>query len=296
MRVVVTGGTGLLGAALVARLRLGLHEIIVLSRTPHRTGQVHWDAQSSTGGWTQHLDGADAVIHLAGESLSGWRWTARRMARIRDSRVLSTRALVTAIKAATRPPAVLISGSAIGYYGPHGDEPLAEDSPPGSDFLANVCVEWEREAMAAAAVTRVVTIRTGLALDRTDGALPRMALPFRFFIGGPLGSGQQYVSWIHRDDWVQMVHWAIHDDQVSGPLNVTAPNPVPNHAFAKALGRALHRPAVVPVPERALQLALGPEMASMLLQGQRVLPAKAESLGFQFKYPQLEPALKALLR
>jgi uncharacterized protein (TIGR01777 family) len=296
MRVVVTGGTGLLGSALVARLRAEVHEVTVLTRLPRRPGHVQWDAESPTGNWTSALEGAHAVVHLAGESLAG-RWTRRKKARIRDSRVLSTRALVTAIKAARQPPAVLISGSAMGYYGPHGDEPLTEESPAGSDFLASVCVEWEREALAAAPATRVVLVRSGLALDRSGGALPPMTAPFYVFMGGPLGSGRQYMSWIHRDDWVQMVHWALTSDQVSGPINATAPNPVTNREFMKTLGRVVHRPAVVAVPSFALRLALGGEMAqSMLLNGQRVLPAVAESHGFKFKYAQLEPAFRALFR
>ena len=184
----------------------------------------------------------------------------------------------------------------MGFYGVHQDESLTEASPAGNDFLASVCVEWEREALAAASATRVVTIRTGLALDRSGGALPQIARPFSFFAGGPMGSGHQYMSWIHRDDWVRMVHWAMTNAQVSGPLNAAAPNPVTNREFAKTLGRVLRRPAFVTTPPFALRLALGEMADALLLSGQRILPAKAQSLGFTFRYPQLEPALRAIYR
>ncbi len=294
MRVIVTGGTGFLGGALVERLRGDGHTITVLTRGPTGAGAVHWDPETPSAEWTSTLDGADAVIHLAGASIAGGRWTPKRKALIRDSRVKSTRAVATAIRAARRPPSVFVSGSAMGIYGSRGDEPLTEDSPPGSSVLASVCVEWEREALAAASASRVVLVRTGLALDRSGGALPRIALPFSFFAGGPIGSGRQYMSWIHRDDWVEMVRWALSNSAVSGPLNATAPNPVTNREFAKTLGRVLGRPAFVPTPAFALRLALGEMAEELLLTGQRVLPAKAQSLGCTFRYPLLEPTLRAI--
>lgn len=277
MRIVVTGGTGFLGRALVGRLREDGHTVTALPRGSTR------------------LDGADAVINLAGASIAGGRWTAERKALIRDSRVHTTRALAAAILAARHPPSVFISGSAIGIYGPRGDEPLVEDSPPGSDFLATVCVEWEREALAAASVSRVVLVRTGLALGRSGGALPQIALPFYFFAGGPIGPGRQYMSWIHRDDWVEMVRWALSNAAVSGPLNATAPNPVTNRELAKTLGRLLRRPSFMPTPAFVLRLALGEMAEALLLNGQRVLPARAQALGFAFRYPLLEPALRQSL-
>jgi hypothetical protein len=294
MRIVVTGGTGFLGSALVGRLRAESHDVTVLTRHPRRSGHVGWNPDSSSETWKSILDGADAVINLAGESISGRRWTARQKARIRDSRVHATRALVAAIQAVHKPPSVLISGSAVGFYGSHDDESLTEDSPPGDDFLAGVCVDWEREALAAASATRVVTIRTGLALERSGGALPQMARPFYLFAGGPIGSGRQYMSWIHRDDWVRMVHWSITNAQVSGPLNATAPGPVINREFAKTLGRVLRRPAFVTTPAFALRLAVGEMADTLLLEGQKVLPARAQSLGFTFRHPELEPALRAV--
>ena len=294
MRVAVTGGTGFLGGALVERLRGDGHTVTVLTRGPSGAGRVHWDPETPSGEWTSTVDGADGVIHLAGESIAGGRWTARRKALIRASRVGSTRALVAAILAARRPPQVLISGSAMGIYGSRGDEPLTEDSALGSDFLAGVGIEWEREALAAAPVTRVVLVRTGLALDRSGGALPQIAMPFYLFAGGPLGSGQQYMSWIHRDDWVEMVRWALSNTAVSGSINATAPNPVTNRELARTLGRVLRRPAFMPTPAFALRLALGEMADALLLGGQRVLPVKAQSLGFAFRYPLLEPALRAI--
>lgn len=294
MRIVITGGTGFLGGALVGRLRGDGHAVTVLTRGPGGTGSVHWDPETPAPEWTSTIDGADGVIHLAGASIAGGRWTSKRKAIIRDSRVTSTRAIVAAIRAARQPPRVLVSGSAMGVYGSRGDEPLTENSPQGSDFLASVGIEWEREALAAAAVTRVVLVRTGLALGRSGGALPQMALPFYFFAGGPIGSGNQYMSWIHRDDWVEMVRWSLLNDAVSGPLNATAPNPVTNREFAKTLGRVLRRPGFMPTPAFALRLALGEMAEALLLGGQRVLPAQAQSLGYAFRYPLLEPALRAL--
>ena len=294
MRIVITGGTGFLGGALVGRLRGDGHAVTVLTRGPTGAGAVHWDQETPAADWTATVDGADGVIHLAGASIAGGRWTSKRKAIIRDSRVTSTRAIVAAIRAARQPPRVLVSGSAMGIYGSRGDEPLTENSALGSDFLASVGIEWEREALAAAPVTRVVLVRTGLALGRSGGALPQMALPFYFFAGGPVGSGNQYMSWIHRDDWVEMVRWSLLNDAVSGPVNATAPHPVTNREFAKTLGRVLHRPGFMPTPAFALRLALGEMADALLLSGQRVLPAQAQSLGFTFRYPLLEPALRAL--
>jgi uncharacterized protein len=294
MRIAVTGGTGFLGSALVGRLRGEGHTVTVLTRNPSRPGEIRWSADGPSPEWTSAIEETDAVIHLAGASIAGGRWTASRKALIRDSRVRSTRALAAAILAARRPPSVFISGSALGFYGPHGDEPLTDDSPAGSDFLASVCVEWEREARAAASVTRLVLLRTGLALDKEGGALPQMALPFYFFAGGPLGSGRQYISWIHRDDWVEMVRWALTNGVVTGPLNATAPSPVTNREFARTLGRALHRPSWVTTPALPIRLALGEMADALLLTGQRVLPGKAEALGFKFRFPVLEPALREI--
>ena len=207
---------------------------------------------------------------------------------------MATRTLARAIAACARPPRVLVSGSAIGYYGSHGDEPVVESTRPGSDFLATLCVEWEEEARAAATPdTRLVIIRTGLALAKDGGALPRMLLPFKFGLGAALGSGEQYMSWVHADDWTAMVAWSIQNERATDALNVTAPEPVTNRSFTRTLGRVLKRPAILHAPSFVLQAAMG-EMSAMLLTGQRVLPARAEQLGFRFMHRTLESALRSL--
>ena len=294
MNVVVAGGTGFLGSALVERLRHAGHRVRILTRQTRRADDVAWVPDGSVKSWASVLDDADAVINLAGESIAGGRWTEARKARIRDSRIRATRSLVGAIQQAARRPAVFLSGSAVGYYGPHDEEPLTEESPAGNDFLATVCRDWETEALRAAGTTRVVLLRTGLVLERDGGALPQMALPFRLFAGGPAGSGRQFYSWIHRDDWIGMVMWAIDVGSVSGPLNVTAPAPLSNRDFARTLGRVLHRPSFMPAPAFALRIVLGEMADGLLLSGQRVLPELAQSQGYSFKYPALEPALRAV--
>ncbi len=293
MHVVIAGGTGFLGTPLADALRAAGHHVQILSRRAG-AGTLAWIPDGTAGPWAAALEQADAVINLAGESIAGGRWTAARKARIRDSRMRATRSLVTAIEGAQRRPAVLISASGVDYYGPHGDELLTERTPPGDGFLATVCRDWETEALRAAPATRVVLLRTGIALARDGGALPQMALPFRLFAGGPVGSGRQYYPWIHRDDWVRMVAWALQTPPVSGPLNVTAPNPVPNREFARTLGRVLGRPSIVPAPAFALRLALGEMADALLLTGKRVIPAQAQALGFRFEYPELERALREI--
>jgi uncharacterized protein (TIGR01777 family) len=294
MHIVIAGGRGLLGHALARRLRADGNEVIVLTRTPRGRGEVKWDPAAGDDAWRAAVASADAVVNLAGESIAGRRWTSARKTDLLESRVQSTRALVLAIRASSHPPPAFLSGSAVGIYGPRGDEPIDEDTPPGSDFLARVCVAWENEARAASDRCRVVLLRTGLVFAREGGAFPQMALPFRLFVGGPIASGRQYVPWIHIDDWVEMARWAIATAACAGPLNVTAPNPVTNREFARTLGRVLGRPALMPAPAFALRIALG-EMADSVVTGQRVLPAHAERLGFTFGFPELEPALRSLL-
>ena len=293
MNIVVAGGSGFLGTALVSALRGKGHTVSVLTRRARRPGDVAWSPAEPSEAWTSIVRDAGAVINLAGESLVGPRWTARRKASIRDSRVETTRALVSTIVASPHPP-VLISGSAVGIYGPRGDEPLTESTPAGSGFLAEVCIAWERAALDAARVTRVVLLRTGVVLAKQGGALPPLALPFRFFVGGPVGSGRQYLSWIHLEDWVAMTEWALLTATVSGPLNVTAPAPVTNAEMAAALGRALGRPAWIPTPGFAVRLALGEMADAAILTGQRVLPAGARALGFEFRYGTIATALAAI--
>ena len=240
------------------------------------------------------LDGVDAVFHLAGDPVAEGRWTAEKKQRIRDSRVLGTRHLVDALRKLERRPSVLVSASAVGWYGSRGDEVLDEASPPAHDFLADVCVAWEQEARRAAEFgMRVVSIRTGMVLG-DGGALPKMLPPFRFGLGGPLGNGKQWVPWIHVDDLAAMYLHAAENTNVSGPMNGVSPQPVANKEFTKVLAAVLHRPAVLPAPYFALRLAFG-EFAQILFDSQRVLPKAAERSGFQFRYPELRPALEAIL-
>jgi uncharacterized protein len=289
MNAVIAGGTGFLGSALAASLRADGHHVTIISRHPHGPDQVAWADRSA-------LDGADVVINLAGTSLNSGRWTDARKAAILHSRVEATEAIVKAMSEVPRRPSMLLNQSAVGFYGAHGSESLSEESPPGSDFLASVCIAWEAAALKAAWMTRVVLLRTGLPLDSSGGALPRLALPFRFFAGGPLGSGEQYWSWIHLDDWVRMVRWAIEKSDIDGPLNATAPAPATNRELAAALGRALGRPAFAPAPAFALRLLLGEMADALILSGQRVLPAKATRSGFEFRYPDLDSALQQIYR
>lgn len=295
MKIIVAGGSGFLGRALVHAWRHDGHEVKVLTRRPGAVDDVRWDPESSNGAWTGVLERTDAVVNLAGEGIADHAWTPARKAAILTSRVTSTRALGEAIRACAHPPRIFISASGVGFYGTPGDQPLTEESAPGSDFLAAVCQSWEHETSAAHGIARIVLLRTGVVLSRDGGALPRMALPFRFFVGGRLGSGRQYVSWIHLTDWVEMVRWSVNSGQVSGPLNVTAPAPVTNAQFTRSLAAAMHRPALMPVPAFALRVMLGRELAdALLLEGQRAVPRKAETLGFRFRYPAVDAALAAI--
>lgn len=296
MTIVVAGGSGFLGSALVKGWRADGHRVLVLTRRAKAPDDVTWSPGGSDTSWTTALDGADAVVNLAGEGIADKRWTADRKRAILESRVTTTRALVSAITAAPTPPRALLSASAIGYYGARDNEPLTEESAPGADFLAHVCLRWEEEASRASAATRVVLLRTGIVLSKDGGALPQMAMPFRFFAGGRVGTGEQYMSWIHVDDWLAMVRWAIREDAISGPLNLTAPNPVTNAEFTRALGSALHRPALVPAPAVALRIALGEMADSLLLTGARVLPAKARQRRFEFTLATVDAALREIYR
>jgi hypothetical protein len=300
MRVSVTGATGLIGSRLVSALRARGDEVVVLSRDPARAGDVQavaWnplDEPAPASG----LAGSDAVVHLAGEPIAQ-RWSAAAKQAIRASRVQGTRNLVAGIAAlaADERPRALVSSSAIGYYGPHGDEPIDEEAPPGPGFLAQTCVAWEAEADAAAGEDlglRVVKVRTGVLLDPAGGALAKMLPPFKLGVGGPVAGGRQYISWIVLADLVGIMLAALDDERWGGPANATAPQPVRNTEFSKALGRALHRPALLPVPGLALKALYG-EMSEVVTTGARVLPTKALMNGYEFRYEQLDLALQAVL-
>ncbi len=304
-RVTLTGATGLIGPQLVTALRARDYEITVLTRNPERAREklgaveaIHWDLMSEAAP-AEALVGREAVVHLAGEPVAQ-RWSGAVKCTIRESRVRGTTNLIEGLRLAERSqigerPRVLVSSSAIGYYGPHGEEPLDEDAPPGSDFLAQACVEWEREAAKAEELgMRVVTVRTGIVLDATGGALSKMLPPFRLGIGGPVAGGRQYMSWIHTEDLLGIMLAALEDERWSGPVNATAPQPLPNRDFSRVLGRVLGRPAFAPVPALALRLLYG-EMAEIVTTGARVVPAKALVLGYEFRHPQLEEALRSAL-
>jgi uncharacterized protein (TIGR01777 family) len=292
MTFLIAGGSGFLGTALARALRADGHRAPILTRRPRRDGDVLWTTAPHDTAWRHALDRADAVINLAGESIAGGRWTDERKRSIRGSRIAATGALVSAIKNASRPPAAFLSGSAIGIYGLHGDEVVTEESAPGSDFLADVCRDWETLAIEASSRTRVVLLRSGMVLAREGGALPQLALPFHFFAGGPVGTGRQYMSWISLGDWVGIVRWALSKNHVSGPLNLTAPAPVTNREFARVLGRVLRRPSFVPTPGFAVRLALGELADALILGGQRVMPARVQALGYEFQHKTLEDALR----
>jgi uncharacterized protein (TIGR01777 family) len=297
----LAGGSGFLGAALRTRLEAQGHRVRNLTRralsergsSNGRGMPVAWAPDGETGPWASALTDTDIVINLAGENIAAKRWTARRKAALRDSRILATRSLVAAFHDANPRPRALISASGVGYYGPRGDERVTESDGPGDDFLANLCREWEREASAADRLTRVVTLRTGLVLAAHGGALKKMLLPFKLGGGATLGSGRQYMPWIHLDDWTAMVAWLASNEKAQGPFNVTAPQPETNARFTQALARSLHRPALLHAPAFALRLGLG-ELAEALLTGQRAVPARAEELGFRFAFRDLEGAFKAL--
>jgi uncharacterized protein (TIGR01777 family) len=300
MNVTITGATGLLGSAIVARLKARGDTVTVLSRSPgeaaRRLGVAaeRWDPREGLAP-AAGLAGRDAVVHLAGEPVAQ-RWSERAKRAIARSRTAGTRNLVAGLAAAEPRPAALVCASAVGYYGPRGDERLAEDAAPGSDFLAQVCVEWEREAQAAAELgVRVAQMRTGVVLDAAGGALQKMLLPFKLGVGGPVAGGEQFMSWIHVDDVAGMYARATDDPAWSGPFNLTAPEPVTNREFSKALGRALHRPAVLPVPSLALKVLYG-DMAEIVTEGQRAVPAHALELGYEHEHPELGEALRSALR
>ncbi|MBV9122228.1 MAG: TIGR01777 family oxidoreductase [Planctomycetes bacterium] len=306
MRVLVTGATGLIGNHLLPRLRERGDAVVVLTRRPaaarERLGTdctiVEGDP-TREGTWMDALADCDGVINLAGESVFGKRWNEEVKNLLRESRVQATANVVKALarnpRTAEGQPRVLVNASAIGYYGPRGDEELIESSPPGNDFLAGVTTAWENAARPAEQHgLRTALVRIGIVLDPRGGALAQMVPPFKFGLGGPVASGKQWMSWIHYHDVVGILLLALDNAAAVGPINGTAPQPVTNRDFARALGRTLHRPSFLPVPAFALKLRFG-EVAEVLTTGQRVLPARAQSLGYRFQFPDLDGALRDLL-
>lgn len=309
MRVIITGGTGLVGSALAESLATDGHDVVVLSRSPEKYAHKlrkgvraeRWDARSAEG-WGHLADGAGAIVNLAGESIAGKsiipaRWTAEYKRRILESRLQAGKAVVEAVQAAREKPKLLIQQSAVGYYGPHGSERLPENTPAGKDFLAGVAVAWEESTLPVEAlgVRRVIT-RTGVRLLNAPGGFLRpLVLIFNLMIGGPMGSGRQYWPWIHPADEVRALRFLMDNEQASGPFNMTAPNPATNQEFTKVFGRVVKRPAFVPAPAFGVRLVLGELADALIFNSQRAVPARLLEHGFEFKYAELEPALRDVL-
>jgi uncharacterized protein (TIGR01777 family) len=306
MRVMITGGSGLIGTALTQRLLADQHEVIILSRSPEKHNfpagvqGVKWDGRTA-GSWHSHINDDTAIVHLASANIAGEgfipsRWTVKRKKAIRESRIQSGQAVVAGIEAAEQKPKVLIQASAVGYYGPSGSEALTESSPPGNDFLADVCVDWEATTKPVEAMgVRRVVIRTGMVLTLDGGTLPFLVLQYKLFAGGRLGSGRQWWSWIHVDDEVNAIAYFLENESTQGAYNLTAPNPVTNNELGKALGRVLNRPHLILVPAFVLKLVLG-EIATLVLDGQRAIPQKVQEAGYSFKFSEVQAALTDLLK
>ena len=297
MKILISGSHGLVGSALVQSLTTAGQEVVRLVRHSRTVGapQIEWHPDKGIIA-KEHLEGIDAVVHLAGENIAAGRWTSEKKRAIRESRVNGTTLLSETLATLRNPPAVFVSASAIGYYGNRGDELLKEDSAPGNDFLAHVCTDWEKATTPAAEKgIRTVLARFGIILAENGGALEKMLTPFRMGIGGRIGSGKQWMSWIALDDVVGAIRFMIHDRFVNGPVNFVAPNPVTNAEFTKTLGNVLSRPTFLPVPAFGARLAFGEMADSLLLASQRVVPAVLQSRDFAFNWPRLELTLKHLL-
>ncbi len=308
MRVIITGGTGLIGRALAANLVEDGHKVIVLTRSPEGESALPdgvqlagWDARTAKG-WGHLADGASAIVNLAGSNLAGLgffpsRWTPERRQAIRDSRVWAGQAVVEAVEAASEKPGVVVQASGVGYYGNTGDQTILEDAPPGDDFLADVAHEyWEPSTAPVETMgVRRVIARSGAVLDAEEGALPRLVLPHRLFVGGPMGNGKQWLPWIHLQDEARAIRFLIENEAASGPFNLVAPEPITNAEFGKAMGRVLGRPSLIPVPGFAMRTAFG-DVSNVVLEGQRAIPQRLLEMGFTFRFPDAEAALEDLLR
>jgi len=310
MRVIITGGTGLIGRALAESLAIDRHDAIVLSRSPEKSSLLvsvrveRWDGRTASG-WGALADGADAIVNLAGESIGGEnmvalitkRWTPERKQLIRSSRVNAGMAVQQAIEAAKQKPQVLIQASAVGYYGMHGDDQVTEDTLAGGDALAKICLDWEATTAEVdrLGVRRAVIRTAGVVMSTQGGALPFMLLPFKLFVGGRLGNGKQWFSWIHVQDQVRAIRFLIDNPDASGAFNVCAPNPLTNADLSRVIGRVMRRPSFMPMPAFAMRLLLG-EKATLVLDGQRQMPRRLQQMGFQFRFPDVESALRDLLK
>ena len=301
MRVLITGGAGLVGRALAEDMAGDGHDVVVLSRDPERAGKLpervgieRWNAHTADG-WGSLADGASAIVNLAGENIAAGRWTSRQKNRIRDSRLHAGRAIVQAVEAAARKPGVIIQASGIGYYGDHKDDKVIEETSPGDDFLARLAIEWEASTYGLQeSGIRWATIRTGVVLSNEGGALPRMIVPARFLFAGRFGSGRQWFPWIHIADEVKAIRFLIDNEAASGPYNLVAPNPVTNSEFITYLGNELDRPVLIAMPALALRVLLG-EMSIELLKSQRAVPNRLLQMGFEFEYNDVSEALHDLI-
>lgn len=297
MKILISGASGLIGTNLIPTLLTKGHQVFKLVRSaPKAEDEIRWDAEKGfSDAEKTKLENFAAVIHLAGDNIASENWSDEKKKRIRASRVRGTRVLVDALKDLQNPPKHFISASATGFYGDGKDEVLTEESSKGEGFLPDTCAEWEAEAGKAETFARVVLMRTGVVLAAGGGALEKMLTPFKFGVGGTIGSGKQWMSWIAIDDLVLIIHFFLENSELQGAFNLTAPNPVTNEQFTKALGNALSRPTILPIPEFAVKLMFGEMGERLLLEGARVLPKRLEDAGYTFQFPELEPALKHVL-